>query len=90
MIHIHCSCYPFQEFYSFACIAVCDVIILLNNLFYRAVYGALKHPSDFATFLLAIFIGNLMIYCSFYIVMKVCMCQNPARLDFGPFCYVKL
>ena len=49
-----------------------DMCTLWNILFYRAVYGALKHPSDFATFLLAIFIGNLMIYCSFYIFMKVC------------------
>ena len=37
-----------------------------------ALYGAIKHPSDFASFLLAIFIGNLLLYLLFYILMKVC------------------
>nr|XP_022322232.1 SID1 transmembrane family member 1-like [Crassostrea virginica] len=49
------------------------LLLVIGNLINWgiAVYGALKHPSDFATFLLAIFIGNLMIYCSFYIFMKL-------------------
>lgn len=38
-----------------------------------AVYGAVYHSSDFATYLLGIFILNLMIYCTFYIIMKVCI-----------------
>jgi len=34
-------------------------------------YGAMTKPGDVATFILAIFILNLMIYTVFYIVMKV-------------------
>ncbi|XP_048773289.1 SID1 transmembrane family member 1-like [Ostrea edulis] len=36
-----------------------------------AIYGAVNHSMDFATLLLGIFIGNLMIYCTFYIIMKL-------------------
>ncbi|XP_071111352.1 SID1 transmembrane family member 1-like isoform X1 [Haliotis cracherodii] len=36
-----------------------------------AIYGAIKQPADFASYLLAIFIGNLLLYCLFYILMKL-------------------
>ncbi|KAH9507595.1 SID1 transmembrane member 1 [Bulinus truncatus] len=42
---------------------------IINWIF--ALYGAIKQPSDFATYLLAIFIGNLLLYCIFYITMKL-------------------
>ena len=36
-----------------------------------AVYGLIEHPADFASFVLAIFITNLMLYTTFYIIMKL-------------------
>lgn len=36
-----------------------------------AVYGLIERPTDFASFVLAIFITNLMLYTSFYIIMKL-------------------
>ncbi|XP_046576282.1 SID1 transmembrane family member 1-like [Haliotis rubra] len=36
-----------------------------------AIYGAIQQPADFASYLLAIFIGNLLLYCLFYILMKL-------------------
>ncbi|XP_067679484.1 SID1 transmembrane family member 1-like isoform X2 [Haliotis asinina] len=36
-----------------------------------AIYGAVQQPTDFASYLLAIFIGNLLLYCLFYILMKL-------------------
>ncbi|XP_025101471.1 SID1 transmembrane family member 1-like isoform X2 [Pomacea canaliculata] len=36
-----------------------------------ALYGAIVHPMDFASFLLGIFIGNLLLYLLFYILMKL-------------------
>ncbi|XP_069115744.1 SID1 transmembrane family member 1-like isoform X1 [Argopecten irradians] len=36
-----------------------------------AIYGAVTWPSDFASYLLGIFIGNLLLYCLFYIIMKL-------------------
>ncbi|KAK7479048.1 hypothetical protein BaRGS_00029718, partial [Batillaria attramentaria] len=49
------------------------VMLLLGNLinWALALYGAIKHPSDFASYLLAILIGNLLLYVLFYIVMKL-------------------
>ncbi|CAL1544636.1 unnamed protein product [Lymnaea stagnalis] len=49
------------------------ILLLFGNLinWAFALYGAIKQPSDFATYLLAIFIGNLLLYCMFYIVMKL-------------------
>ncbi|KAL5020154.1 hypothetical protein ScPMuIL_003046 [Solemya velum] len=37
----------------------------------RAIFGAVKQPADFASFLLTIFISNLLLYSFFYIVMKI-------------------
>ncbi|CAM1301841.1 SIDT1 (predicted) [Pycnogonum litorale] len=36
-----------------------------------ALYGLIKQPKDFGSFLLSIFIVNLLLYTSFYIVMKI-------------------
>ncbi|XP_060073124.1 SID1 transmembrane family member 1-like [Ylistrum balloti] len=36
-----------------------------------AIYGAVTWPSDFASFLLGILIVNLLLYCLFYIIMKL-------------------
>ncbi|XP_062571062.1 SID1 transmembrane family member 2-like [Saccostrea cucullata] len=49
------------------------VLLVFGNIinWVIAVYGAVYHSPDFATYLLGIFIGNLMIYCTFYIIMKL-------------------
>ena len=46
------------------------VIGILTNVG-LAVYGLMERPPDFASFMLAIFITNLMLYTSFYIIMKL-------------------
>ncbi len=46
------------------------VIGILTNVG-LAVYGLLERPPDFASFMLAIFITNLMLYTTFYIIMKL-------------------
>lgn len=40
----------------------------------RAAYGLIERPNDFASYLLAIAICNLLLYFAFYIIMKVCLC----------------
>ncbi len=35
------------------------------------VYGLMERPPDFASYMLAIFITNLMLYTTFYIIMKL-------------------
>jgi hypothetical protein len=40
-------------------------------IYFSAIFGAVEHPGDFATYLLAIFIGNLMFYTIYYTIMKV-------------------
>ncbi|CAG2054663.1 unnamed protein product [Timema podura] len=52
-----------------------------------AVYGLLYHLGDFATHLLMIFMANLMLYCIFYIVMKIC---NHERILPQPLIYIIL
>ncbi|GLH03025.1 Sid-1-related C [Gryllus bimaculatus] len=37
-----------------------------------AIYGLMYHLKDFATYLLSIFMANLLLYTMFYIVMKLC------------------
>ena len=37
----------------------------------RAAYGLIERPNDFASYLLAIAICNLLLYFAFYIIMKV-------------------
>ena len=46
------------------------VIGILTNVG-LAVYGLIERPPDFASYVLAIFITNLMLYTSFYIIMKL-------------------
>uniref|UniRef100_A0A4W4ERG1 SID1 transmembrane family, member 2 n=1 Tax=Electrophorus electricus TaxID=8005 RepID=A0A4W4ERG1_ELEEL len=38
---------------------------------HRAAYGLIKRPNDFASYLLAIAICNLLLYFAFYIIMKL-------------------
>uniref|UniRef100_A0A674CE28 SID1 transmembrane family member 2 n=1 Tax=Salmo trutta TaxID=8032 RepID=A0A674CE28_SALTR len=45
----------------------CVVVFCLS----RAAYGLLKTPNDFASYLLAIAICNLLLYFAFYIIMKL-------------------
>ncbi|KAK3598616.1 hypothetical protein CHS0354_019874 [Potamilus streckersoni] len=50
------------------------IVLLLIGCFINwsiALYGAITNPGNFASYLLAIFIGNLILYCVFYIVMKM-------------------
>ena len=42
-----------------------------GHLVYSAIYGIIEEPRDFASYLLAIFIVNLLMYFAFYIIMKV-------------------
>ncbi|OWF47673.1 SID1 transmembrane family member 1-like [Mizuhopecten yessoensis] len=49
------------------------VILFIGNVlnWSFAIYGAVTRPSDFASYLLGIFIGNLLLYSLFYIIMKL-------------------
>lgn len=53
----------------------CDrmVLLLLGNLanWCLAIYGMVYTPRDFASYLLIIFLTNLLLYIAFYIIMKV-------------------
>lgn len=44
----------------------------------RAAYGLIERPNDFASYLLAIGICNLLLYFAFYIIMKVPLSFAPA------------
>ncbi|XP_057331500.1 SID1 transmembrane family member 1-like [Microplitis mediator] len=52
-----------------------------------AVLGNMHHEKDFATFLLAVLMLNLLLYTFFYIVMKVCYRE---RILLQPLCYIVL
>lgn len=45
----------------------------------RAAYGLIERPNDFASYLLAIAICNLLLYFAFYIIMKVCVCIHVSK-----------
>lgn len=49
------------------------ILLVVANLcnWAFAILGSLKRPSNFGTFLLAIFISNLMLYFLFYVIMKL-------------------
>lgn len=53
----------------------CDrmVLLLLGNAanWGLAIYGMVSTPTDFASYLLIIFLTNLLLYIAFYIIMKV-------------------
>ncbi|KAF3827554.1 hypothetical protein GH733_003040 [Mirounga leonina] len=48
------------------------VLLILGNLFNGsfALYGLIYRPRDFASYMLGIFICNLLLYLAFYIIMK--------------------
>ncbi|CAC5400277.1 SID1 transmembrane family member 1,SID1 transmembrane family member 2 [Mytilus coruscus] len=47
-------------------------LVLGNSINWSiAIFGAVKRPGDFASYLLAIFIGNLMFYTVYYTIMKL-------------------
>nr|XP_055051338.1 SID1 transmembrane family member 2 isoform X1 [Misgurnus anguillicaudatus] len=49
------------------------VLLVMGNIvnWSLAAYGLIKRPNDFASYLLAIAICNLLLYCAFYIIMKL-------------------
>uniref|UniRef100_A0A8C1N828 SID1 transmembrane family, member 2 n=1 Tax=Cyprinus carpio TaxID=7962 RepID=A0A8C1N828_CYPCA len=49
------------------------VLLVMGNIvnWSLAAYGLIKRPNDFASYLLAIAICNLLLYFTFYIIMKV-------------------
>ena len=49
------------------CLSVCLSV-------HSAAYGLIVKPNDFASYLLAIAICNLLLYFAFYIIMKVTVC----------------
>lgn len=62
------------------------VIANLCNIAF-AVVGNIYHPKNFATFLLAILMSNLILYILFYIVMKIC---HKERIVLQPLIYILL
>ncbi|KAG7223086.1 hypothetical protein INR49_015845 [Caranx melampygus] len=50
------------------------VLLVMGNIvnWSLAAYGLIERPNDFASYLLAIAICNLLLYFAFYIIMKVC------------------
>ncbi|XP_076686693.1 SID1 transmembrane family member 1 [Andrena cerasifolii] len=52
-----------------------------------AVFGNIRHEKNFATFLLAILMSNLILYTLFYIVMKICHGERILR---QPLIYIML
>lgn len=62
------------------------VIGLLANVG-LAVYGLLERPPDFASYMLAIFITNLMLYTTFYIIMKL---RHGEKILYQPLFYIAL
>ncbi|XP_046145976.1 SID1 transmembrane family member 1-like isoform X1 [Osmia bicornis bicornis] len=52
-----------------------------------AVVGNIRHEKNFATFLLAILMSNLILYTIFYIVMKIC---NKERILLQPLIFIIL
>lgn len=65
------------------------MILILANLanIGLAVFGNMHHEKDFATYLLAVLMSNLILYTFFYIVMKLC-CKE--RILIQPWIYIVL
>ncbi|KDR19041.1 SID1 transmembrane family member 1-like [Zootermopsis nevadensis] len=65
------------------------VLLILGNVcnWALAVLGLMYHLRDFATYLLSIFMANLLLYCLFYIVMKLC---HRERILMQPLIYILL
>uniref|UniRef100_A0A7N8YQA3 SID1 transmembrane family, member 2 n=1 Tax=Mastacembelus armatus TaxID=205130 RepID=A0A7N8YQA3_9TELE len=47
------------------------VLIVMGNIVNWSAYGLIERPNDFASYLLAIAICNLLLYFAFYIIMKL-------------------
>ena len=62
------------------------VIGMLGNVG-LASYGLIKQPQDFASFVLAIFIMNLLLYTMFYIIMKL---RHGEKVLWQPVLYISL
>lgn len=56
--------------------------MLILLLLCRAAYGLIQKPNDFASYLLAIAICNLLLYFAFYIIMKVGVFSNSVHVSF--------
>jgi hypothetical protein len=63
---------------SYICKVVCTVMFMFCDTaagnvcnWALAIVALLYHLQNFATYLLSIFMANLLLYCMFYIVMKV-------------------
>lgn len=69
----------------------CDrmVLLLLGNAanWCLAIYGIVTTPKDFASYLLIIFLTNLLLYIAFYIIMKL---RHSERLLLQPLVYLVL
>ncbi|XP_015588840.1 SID1 transmembrane family member 1-like [Cephus cinctus] len=63
------------------------ILLIIANLCNvgLAVVGNMHHEKDFATFLLAILMSNLILYTFFYIIMKIC---HKERILIKPFIYI--
>ncbi|XP_062873161.1 SID1 transmembrane family member 2 isoform X2 [Trichomycterus rosablanca] len=60
------------------------VLLVMGNIvnWSLAAYGLIKKPNDFASYLLAIAICNLLLYFAFYIIMKL---RSGERIQLLPF-----
>ncbi|XP_029429178.1 SID1 transmembrane family member 2 isoform X2 [Rhinatrema bivittatum] len=60
------------------------VLLVMGNIinWSLAAYGLIMRPNDFASYLLAIGICNLLLYFAFYIIMKL---RSGERIQFIPF-----
>ncbi|KAG0726020.1 SID1 transmembrane family member 1 [Chionoecetes opilio] len=69
----------------------CDrmVLLMLGNVanWCLAIYGMVSTPRDFASYLLIIFLTNLLLYIAFYIIMKL---RHSERLLLQPIFYMVL
>jgi hypothetical protein len=65
------------------------VLLILGNVcnWALAIVALLYHLQNFATYLLSIFMANLLLYCMFYIVMKLC---HRERILMQPLIYILL
>ncbi|XP_023929961.1 SID1 transmembrane family member 1-like [Lingula anatina] len=65
------------------------VLLVIGNLcnWALAFYGVIERPKDFASYLLAIFIINLLLYTAFYIAMKI---RHKEKIMLIPCCFILL
>uniref|UniRef100_A0A3P8UPK4 SID1 transmembrane family member 2 n=1 Tax=Cynoglossus semilaevis TaxID=244447 RepID=A0A3P8UPK4_CYNSE len=65
------------------------VLLVMGNIvnWSLAAYGLIERPNDFASYLLAIAICNLLLYCAFYIIMKL---RSGERIQCLPLVFILL